>query len=619
MVSQGMFSIGGIASGLDTATIVQQLLQIERQPMMVIERRQAQHREADQAWGQIVTRLSTLRTATNRLNDPAWLQRTSAATSSNDEVARVSASGGATPGSLSFTVDALATAHQVAVGGTYSSPEATVGGGQLTLTRGDGQELTVTLGAGSTLADAARALDGLDGVSARVLRVADGQHRLIVTASDTGEAAGFTVAGTVGGIDTAASEVLTQGQDATISLGALTLTRASNTVDDLVDGVSVRLVGTGTVTVDVRQDLDEGVNQVKSFVDGLNGVLTQLATATRSSPEAGTRGPLNGDPLARDLGARLRSTLSEVRGQGEYATLSQIGISLTRDGRVTLDEAKLREALSADPQGVAGLLGKASSADDPRVEVSAVGRAAPGSYQIQLDTAARIAAVTGAAYTPPSGSPKTFSITTASGDVVSVTIEDGDSVEAAVGRINAALLTANVSSIQASVRDGRIHLQADRAGTTRDFSVTGSDDLGLDGEAVGASAQGTITDGTDTWELSGNGRSLSVLDGPAQGLIVRVPTDTTGALGAVTVGDGLGSVMDRVLRTAEGSGGSIARARDAVQSRLDAGRASLERFEQRLEIRERAIRRQFTALESAMARFNAQGNWLASQLGSMMG
>jgi flagellar hook-associated protein 2 len=617
MTASGLFSIGGIASGLDTASIVQQLLQLERQPLQVIERRQQEHRRADEAWGQIVTRLSTLRTATNKLTDPAWLQKTTAATSSNDAVARAATSGGATPGSLSFTVDQLATRHQVAVGGTYASAEATVGAGELTLTRSDGQTSNVTLGAGATLQDAARALNDLAGTSAQVLKVADGAYRLLVTASETGANAAFTATSTVGGIADGANEVLAAGQNATLSLGGLTLSRSSNTVTDLMEGVSLQLTGTGAVTVDVAQDLDEGVTQVKGFVDGLNGLLNQIGTATKSSAEQGSRGPLNGDPLARDLAVRLRGALSQITaGDGEFRTLSQIGVSLTRDGRVTLDEDKLRNALSTDPQAVASLLGKASSADDPRVQVSSAGQSQPGTYQVQIDMAARIAAVTGAAYTPPTGAPQTFSITTG-GQTVSVTIQDGDSLEAAVGRINAALLDANVTSVLATESAGSIHLQADRAGTNRDFTVLDSGTFGLDGTHEGASAQGTISDGTGTWAMTGSGQSLTVADGPAKGLILRIPTEVTGALGSVAIGDGLGSVMDRLLKTAEGADGSIARARDAVQSRIDAGKASLERFEQRLEIRERSIRRQFTALESAMAQFNAQGNWLASQLGSM--
>lgn len=617
MVSQGMFSIGGIASGLDTASIVEQLLQLERRPMQVIEQRQVQHRRADEAWGQIVTRLSTLRTATDKLNDPAWLQKTTGAASSDEAVARVSTAGGATPGSLSFNVDAMATTHQTAIGGSYASGDSVLGAGEITLTRGDGQELTATLGEGATLADAARAVNDLGGVSARVLRVADGQHRLVVTADETGQDAAFTATSTIDAIDDAASQTLTTGHDATISLGGLTLTRSSNTVTDLVDGVTIQLTGTGAVTVDVTQDLDEGVKQVKGFVDGLNGLLDQIGKASKSSAEADSRGPLSGDPLARDLAMKLRGALSSVRGDGEYATLSQIGISLTRDGAVTLDENKLRTALGADPQAVAGLLGKASSANDPRVDVSAVGRAQPGSYQIEVSSPARIASVTGSIYASPTGGPTELTISLPDGTVVDAGVQEGDTLEDAIGRINGALQSAGVATLVASARDGRIHLTAERAGDGIDFTVAASGDLGLDGVATGASVQGTISDGTDTWTLTGNGRSLSAGEGPAQGLVIRVPADVTGDLGQITVGDGLGSVMDRTLRAAEGSGGSIARARNAVQGRIDAGVSSMERFEQRLEIRERSIRRQFTALESAMAQFNAQGNWLSQQLGGM--
>src|SRR5690606_19852270 len=162
--------------------------------------------------------------------------------------------------------------------------------------------------------------------------------------------------------------------------------RSSNTITDLMEGVELRLTGEGQVTVSVEQDTDDAVTKVKAVVDGLNGVLNQLNTVGKASSEEGARGPLTGDPLVRSLSMQLRGALSGVTGEGEYATLSGIGIELTRTGSITLDESKLRDALTSNPDAVASLLGKASSATDPRVDVTAVGRAEPGTYQLQVDT-----------------------------------------------------------------------------------------------------------------------------------------------------------------------------------------------------------------------------------------
>ncbi len=613
-------SIGGIASGLDTAGIVQSLMQLERQPMVALQQRQVAARQANEAWGQILSRLSSVRTTTDRLTDPAWLAGTLAVSSSNEAAVRLGPVSGASPGSVSFEVVALASAHQVTIGGSFAGSGQAVGAGTLRLAQVDGTVHEVTLGASATLEDAARALDDLDGISARVLRVSESDHRLVVTAMEAGQAASFDLSSSssdVAGIQLTQVQQLAEGRDAHLRLGELDLFRDSNTVTDLYDGVELRLVGTGTVTVDVRQDLGRATADVAAFVDSVNALLAQLQGVGRTSADAAQRGPLAGDALVRELSLAVRGALSQVQAQdGTFATLGEIGLGLTRDGRVTLDEAKLRDALAMDQASVVGLLGRASGASDPGVEVLGAGRAPAGSYALQLDTAARVAAITGAVYSPPSGSPKTFTITTATGTVQVDIAEDAD-LTVALARINQALVLAGVTTLVAREDAGRVRLEGLRAGSADGFTVAGSGAWALDGEHVGTSAAGSLSDGEATWAFVASGRTVTLTDPSVRSLSFRVPLDTVGPLGTVTVGDGLGGVLDRILRAAEGSDGSIARARGALDGRIRATDSSIEAFEQRLEIRERTIRRQFTAMESALARFNAQASWLASQLGAM--
>lgn len=619
-------SIGGLASGLDTGNIIQQLMQLERRPIRAIEQRQSQYRAQDQAWGQILTKLSNLRGASDKLTDGSFIRESVTASSSTDTVATVDATGAASPGTVTFDVQQLATRHQVAFGQTFTNPDDTVGPGTFTVTRGS-ENLEVALGEGASIADAANALNGVEGISAQLLRTGDGQYQLITTASDSGASASFelTADGLTGFDDPA--QALRTGQDAVLNLGGtepgteLLVSRSTNHVDDLLDGVSIRLRGTGQVTVDVEQDVDAAVEKVHGFITAANAVFDELAKQSRTSTEADQRGPLSSDSLVRNLAFELRSTISGIGGSGEYANLASLGIELTRDGKVEFDQSRLREALASDPDAVANLLGRTAEADDPRVRVTRSGRAEPGEYGLQVDTAATIASRVGASYTPPTGDPTTFTITVPGQDPVEVTLTTEDTTAAAaVAKINQALLEANIERVRASVGDGdELVLSADRAGSSRSFTVEGSDDLGLDGTFTGTDAGGTISFGGEAYGLDGSGQSLTVADGPGQGMVVRVPVEVTGDLGAINIADGLGGVMDRFLRRAEGSDGSIARARDSLESRIDAAKASIERFENRLEIRERGLRRQFAGLESAMARANQQAQWLSSQLGAMMG
>ncbi len=622
-----MASIGGIASGMDTQGMLEQLMQLERQPMQSILRRQDGYRQQDDAWSQINSKMSSLRSATDTLSDGSWLTEAVTAESSNDSVVQATASGSARPGSVTFDVQQLAASHQVAFGQQFESPDSVVGDGSVTLGRDGQEDVTVELGEGASIDDAARALDGVEGISAQLLQVGEDGYRLVVTSSRSGEGGRFDLAadGFTGFDDP--SQTLREGQDATINLGGdgegeeLIVRRSTNQLDDLIEGVSLRLRGTGEVTVDVEQDVDEAVETVSAFVDAANGALEELSNQTRSSSDEEGRGLLSGDGTARNLAVQLRSTISQVNGDGEYSTLGALGIELTRDGRIDFDEGRLREAVGENPDAVADLLGQSVETSDTRLQVSRVaGRTEAGEYAFDIDTAATIASRTGASYTPPDGDPKTFTIAVPGSDPVSITLDtEHGSAGDAVSEINQQLLAAGIQRIKASVGDNEeIVLAADRAGASREFTVDGSGDLDLDGTFVGDDAAGTVTVDGEEYQLEGSGQNLTLSEGPGDGLLTRVPTDTAGDFGTVSIGDGLGATMDRFLQTVEGSDGSIARARESLESRIEAQDTSLENFERRLETRERSLRRQFTALETAMADAQQQSQWMQSQMGGLM-
>ncbi|WP_052668811.1 flagellar filament capping protein FliD [Nitriliruptor alkaliphilus] len=617
------FSIGGIASGLDTAAIVKQLMALERQPLHVMTNRRAAWQAADTAWGQINTKLSSVRSAVDALKDPAALAKAVTASSSNDGIATVRVTGSPSVGATSVTVDALAAAHRTSVGGSFASATELVGEGTLTVRGADGVTAlgSVTFTENTTLEDAARQLDAVAGVRAQVVDTGTDGYRIVMTAEGTGAAAAFSVEAPAGHrFETA--QVLTQGSDAQLSMGGLSITRPTNIISDLYEGMELRLTGVGEVNLNVERDVDASAKLVKDLVDAVNGALSELAKHGNTSATAGERGVLAGDSLVRSLSTELRGVVAGLSVGGEFDTPSSIGVSLTREGRLTLDETKLRAAITKDPDAVAALVGRASSATDPGVAITATGRATAGTYRLELDVAATVAQVTGAVYTPPTGDPKTFTITTASGKVVSITLTTSETdAAAAVSRINQALRAAGDESVTASVEDGAIKLTASRAGPAGNFSVEGSEDLGLDVVTPGQSAAGRLIDADGVEHvLTGSGRTLTGPTGsPVAGLVLTVPLGTTGPTGEVTVADGLAGAFDRILRTTEGTTGRIATARKNVQSRIQSANDQLAAAERRFELREITIRRQFTAMETALATLQSQGNWLAGQIGSLAG
>ena len=85
----------------------------------------------------------------------------------------------------------------------------------------------------------------------------------------------------------------------------------------------------------------------------------------------------------------------------------------------------------------------------------------------------------------------------------------------------------------------------------------------------------------------------------------------------VTFAQGLAGGVATVLRRAEGVNGIVARARQGITSQIKVYQDRIDGFDQRLATRESTLRRQFTAMETALAQLSSQGNWLTSQLAGL--
>lgn len=614
------FSIGGIASGFDTATMIKQLMQIERQPIMRFEQRQAELRQVDEAWSRVNAKLSAFRTALDDVRNAADWNGFTSATSSNEAAVGISASADAEIASQTFTVSKLATSHQAVLGTTYSSPDAALASGTVTIADANGTALASFTTDGTTtlkqLADQIDA-DADLGVDASVIKTSDDGYQLVLTSKIRGDESIFTV--DPGATGLGAATVTTGGQDAQIEIGGLTVTRSSNTIDDLIDGATIELKQTTAdpVTVSTARDDDKAVAAVKAMVEAANGVLSELTRHTRYDAESGKSGVLNGEPLARDLAAGLRSALSSAVGSGTISHGSQVGISLTRTGQVKLDEAKLRTALTNDPQAVASFFGESVTGMDGVSLSKAKSKTVAGTYDIQIDQAATIAMIEGASYSPTTGDPKTYSITT--GDqTVKVTIAADASLTEARKAIQSALLRAGVDNLTASDDGDKLTISETRPGA-HSFDITiadgATDSLGIVGAATGTNVAGSISTATAT---GGSGHTLTAVGGDADGLALTY-TGAAPASGTITFSSGFGGVLDQFLSRAEGGDGSIQRAKDAISGRINTYDDQIEAFEERLALREQTMRRQFTNMETALSNLQAQGNWLAGQLGALGG
>ena len=660
MVAQGLFSIGGIASGLDTDDIVNQLMQLERQPINRLEQRQQTLNTSRDAWGQINTRLSGLRSATDKLRRADAFDNFTTVSSSNPDAVAVTRNGRLDGDSqLSFSVDQLATRMQQTSGERFAGRDALIGDRTLEITTPDGvvHDLTADLGDDATLDDLVAAVNGAElGIRASTLQVAPGEFQFVLTADATGEAAAFDVDGAGWNLDAPEAEqgftVAQAAADAQLTVGGIQVTRSSNTVDDLLEGATLQLnqVTTGPVTVAAQRDIDGAVEAVQGFVAELNNTFATIGELTAYDAETGKSGPLQGQFAANQLSFDLRSAVTApIDGmEGVAALASNVGISVDRNGVVQLDEARLRAAFAEDFAGTAQRFVRAGSVSDADLADSARGtrETQAGTYDVQIDEAATVARATGAVYDPPTGQPKAFKLVGPNGRTVTVMIDtDKTSAAQAAATIRQALEDAEIADIEVGVtEDERLEIATTGFGSRAGFTISelqvdeeGELVLDEDGQAVvdpdpdnnafglaGTYAGSDVVGRIDGELATGRGRTLTADTGPASGLSVTTAADLAvpdagPATFDVTFTHGLAGAMDLELRSAEGSGGSISRARSSLESQVNLYQTRIEAFEQRLRSREVTLRRQFVALETAMDQFNSQGQWLEGQIRQLDG
>lgn len=624
----GQFSVGGLASGLDTNSIISQLMQLERVPIQRLTLRQAVLNHQDTAWGSVVGKLSAVRTSTNNLRTTSAWEAFSKASSSDDDVLSVSVTGTPTLGAVDITVVDLAYAQQRASAENFSSADAAMGTRELQITSASGVYTITPDSAEMTLSDFADKINRtVDDVRAQVVQTATNDFELVIKAKETGLANTFTVATT----NWTGAWVETQAaQDARVRMGdavsGLEVTRSTNRITDLIEGVTLNLhqESATPVTVTTERDLDAAVSKVATWVKDLNALLQTAKDLSKYDAEKKKGEPLNGDATLRGLvGDIVRAVSDSVTGlTGDYTTAGSIGLETTKDGLLTLDESALREALDEDFEAVSELFARTGTTTDTRLSYIAGSDATqPGTYPVVVTTAAAVAEASGTY----AAAAQTITIT--SGDLEAEIVLDGtETLAQALVKFNDAFETAGITTLTAEDDGGDVRLFESRYGSAVSFTVSST------GTAFGM-ASATPYEGIDVvatvdgTSYTGEGQTLRIDDDAADvdGLTLRITAsaaDVAGAGGSLSLGDvvyttGLAGRLSQRISDYEGSDGRIDILRDGLKSQVETYQDQIDQMEVRLTTRQSALVRQFAAMEQMMGKLTAQGNWLAAQLSAL--
>src|SRR5262252_1697017 len=348
-------AIGGGA--IDVNGLVSQLMTVEQQPLVALKKRESAVQAQLTAFGQIQSAVSTFQDAVTGLRVGSAFSSATATVSG--EGATATASTGASRGSFAVSVTQLARAQSMA-SDPVDTADTSIGSGNLTIKSADGSTTLAMLSIGSsgsgTLSEVRDKINAANiGVKASLVNDG-GKVRLVLNAGKTGKANAFQVSADAGLTGLALSQTQ-PAQDALYSVNGLSLTSASNVITDAVPGVTLTLTKQppagsppGTTVdseVDVALDTSAVTAAAQKFVTAYNSLNTLIGNLTKYDPNTKTAAVLNGESVLRRLQDQVRGLVTATKtggAPGDLTRLSQVGVSIQKDGTLGLDTAKFADA-----------------------------------------------------------------------------------------------------------------------------------------------------------------------------------------------------------------------------------------------------------------------------------
>ena len=146
-----------------------------------------------------------------------------------------------------------------------------------------------------------------------------------------------------------------KASNAEFSYNGIRVSRPSNIIDDVVNGVTLELIGTSEnpINVSISRDNETIISEVKAFAEAYNTLIAKLEELTRYDEDTKIAGVFNGNTDIRSIKSSLRRALGINRYEdGKNISLASFGFDFTDDGRMLFNENKLRTELSTNPERV---------------------------------------------------------------------------------------------------------------------------------------------------------------------------------------------------------------------------------------------------------------------------
>lgn len=640
----------GIGSGIDTKELVNSLVAAQRDTK--IQELTAKNEKISaqiSALGQVKSGLTAFSTALAQLVGGGSLS--TQPTSSDTSAIAVSKIAGQSVSRTPTTVEVrqLASA-QVLTSGTVTDPAAPVGKGTLTITlgtatTGGGAMTGFTAGAAApieiSIGDGDNSLVGVAtainkanaGITATVVN--DGTGARLVVKGATGDAAAFRIdvaedAGAPGlsrfafNPDASTMNLGQAAQDSIIAIDGLAIRRPSNSISDVIEGVTLDLKSAVLgvpVTIGSARPTEAIGQAVKDFVDAYNELLAILNKETKDEG-----GVLKGDAGARQVMRMLSGlTSTALTASGTPSTLAEIGVRTNRDGTLSVDTARLNAALTASPDQVEALFNPSQSSSNPLVAItSQPGAVKPGIYAVTDLVAAAAGKLTGAAVPGAFATPlvldatnNRFSLTLNGGSAVELVVAEGSYADgASFAAALSAAATAAGKPLSVGWSNDQLVLTSPAIGSASSVALTATTPLihsilGLDvpTAVAGTDASGKI--GGVPAAAIGNLLFASVTS-PASGLVIRPSGSVTSA--TINVDLGLSAALANLNNALTGSSGSLYTSTQQLTKQSVAITEQTQKVENSATALRERLTKQFAAMDARVSAYKATQSFLEQQV-----
>ncbi len=346
----------GIGSGLDINGIVSKLMELERQPINQLERKERTINSQISAYGQLKSKLADFQQAMADLGT-AEKFRIYAANSTDEDVLGITASSQAAKGVFSVEVKRIAENHKLA-SDAQADADTTQFSSASPMTIKVGEDSFNVDVDGKTLQEIRdeinKATDN-KGVTASILHDDQG-YRLLLTGDETGSNNFIELSNSPLTMTTINEDRDGNGNFEAADLDAVmifennfTVTRSSNSVSNLIDGVTLDIKKPGEVVIDISRD-DEAIKEnVQAFADAYNALKDEIKNQRK--------GQLEADSTLSSIESRMISVLNSGNSitDSSFKFLSEVGLAVDKEGQMKLDSSLFTKQMNADFSSVVNL------------------------------------------------------------------------------------------------------------------------------------------------------------------------------------------------------------------------------------------------------------------------